>query len=124
MPRMRILTFITLCTINCSTAFAARISGKITDEKGQILAYASILIKGTTRGTTANKEGNYFLEVSAGTYTIVAQFVGYNRQEKNITIDNSDATIDFQLSLQQLSLKEVVVRPGGEDPAYDIMRNA
>jgi len=121
---MRILTFITLCTLNCSTAFAARISGKITDEKGQILAYASILIKGTTRGTTANKEGNYFLEVSAGTYTIVAQFVGYNRQEKTITIDNSDATIDFQLSLQQLSLKEVVVRPGGEDPAYDIIRNA
>lgn len=32
--------------------------------------------------------------------------------------------LNFQLTLQQLSLKEVVVRPGGEDPAYEIIRNA
>ncbi len=121
---MRLLTFITLF-IGCqSIAHAARISGKITDEKGQELVYASILIKGTTQGTSANKEGHYFLNLDPGTYTIVAQYVGYNRRKKTITVEKDDIILDFQLSLQQLSLKEVVVRPGAEDPAYAIIRNA
>jgi len=115
---------ITLCFLNYALVQAARITGKITDEKGQVLAYASILVKGTAHGTTANKDGNYFLQLDPGTYTIVAQYVGYNRQEKTVTLTADDAHVDFQLSLQQLSLKEVVVRPGGEDPAYEIIRNA
>ncbi len=48
-----------------------------------MLVYASILVKGTTQGTTANKEGNYFLQLEPGTYTIVAQYVGYNRLGEN-----------------------------------------
>lgn len=121
---MRILTFITLFIVSYTSGQAARISGKITDEKGQVLVYASILVKGSTYGTTANKEGDYFLQLDPGTYTIVAQYVGYKRQEKTITVGTDNIILDFQLSLQQLSLKEVVVRPGAEDPAYEIIRNA
>jgi hypothetical protein len=121
---MRFLTIIYLFIAYHATAQTARISGKITNEKGQMLVYASVLLKGTTHGTIANKEGAYFLQLEPGTYTIVAQYVGYNRQEKTITVGAEDITLDFQLSLQQLSLKEVVVRPGAEDPAYDIIRNA
>jgi hypothetical protein len=121
---MRLLTFITLFIGIHTSGQAARISGKVTDEKAQVLVYASILVKGSTQGTTANKEGEYFLQLEAGTYTIVAQYVGYSRQEKTITVGTDNIILDFQLSLQQLSLKEVVVRPGAEDPAYDIIRNA
>src|ERR1044072_8275804 len=121
---MRLLTLVTFFIVCYTTAQAARISGKITDEKAQMLVYASILVKGTTQGTTANKQGDYFLQLEPGTYTIVAQYVGYNRQEKTITVGADDLTLDFQLSLQQLSLKEVIVRPGAQDPAYEIIRNA
>src|SRR5687768_1826839 len=121
---MKLLTFITLFIGSYTSVQAARISGKVTDEKGQVLVYASILVKGTTQGTTANKEGDYFLQLDPGTYTIVAQYVGYNRQEKTITVGTDNIILDFQLSIQQLSLKEVVVRPGAEDPAYEIIRNA
>jgi hypothetical protein len=110
--------------LHCLSVLAGRISGAVTDEKGQVLAYASILVKGTTQGTTANKEGQYFLQLDTGTYTIVAQYVGYSRQEKTITIGADPVTLNFQLALQQLSLKEVVVRPGAEDPAYEIIRHA
>src|SRR5687767_12133163 len=110
--------------IHCLSVLAGRISGAVTDEKGQVLAYASILVKGSTQGTTANKEGEYFLQLDPGTYTIVAQYVGYSRQEKTITVGPDNIILDFQLSLQQLSLKEVEVRPGAEDPAFDIIRNA
>lgn len=106
------------------TSYAGRVTGIISDEKGHPLAYASILVKGTTKGTTANNEGRYFIDLDPGTYTVIAQYVGYTRVEKKLVLDEKNQTLDFQLSLLQLSLKEVVVRPGGEDPAYEIMRNA
>ncbi|WP_205511135.1 DUF5686 and carboxypeptidase regulatory-like domain-containing protein [Longitalea arenae] len=121
---MRILTFFTFFIVCYTSVQAGRISGKVTDEKGQALVYASILVKGTTLGTTANKQGDYFLQLDPGTYTIIAQYVGYGRQEKTITVGADDLILDFQLSIQQLTLKEVVVRPGAEDPAYAIIRQA
>src|SRR5579871_548912 len=121
---MRHFLFYFLISILCSTSFAGRISGTITDDKGNILPYASILVKGTSRGTTANNEGKYFLNLDPGSYTIICQYVGYERKEKKITIESENMVVDFQLSLQQLSLAEVVVKPGGEDPAYEIIRQA
>jgi hypothetical protein len=121
---MRKLPLLFISIITGLTALAGRISGTVTDDKGQLLAYASILVKGTTLGTIANKDGHYFLQLEAGTYTIVAQYVGYSRQEKNITIGATDVTCNFQLSIQQLTLKEVTVMPGAGDPAYEIIRQA
>ena len=103
---------------------AIKVTGKVTDDKGNALAYASILIKGTTRGVTAGNEGRYALDLAPGTYTLVCQYVGYTRREKTITVGTEALTVDFQLSPQQLSMAEVVVRPGGEDPAYAIIRHA
>ena len=39
-------------------------------------------------------------------------------------MSESDIQLDFHLTRQTLLLKEAVVRPGGEDPAYEIIRNA
>src|SRR5262245_16968288 len=105
-----------------SMARAGKVFGTVTDEKGNLLPFASILVKGTPAGTSANNEGKYFLQLSPGEYVIVAQYVGYQRQERAITVTGSDIQLDFKLSLQNLSLKEVVVKPGAEDPAYEIIR--
>jgi len=107
-----------------AVALAGKVHGSVTDEKGNLLPFASILVKGTSIGTSANNEGKYFLHLSPGKYVIVAQYVGYQREEKNIVVTEADKQVDFKLSLQNFSLKEVVVRPGGEDPAYEIIRNA
>ncbi len=105
-------------------AYAVRISGTVTDEKGNALAYASILVKGTSRGVTAGIDGKYALDLAPGTYTLVCQYVGYTRKETRVTLGDSPFVANFHLSLQQLSMKEVIVRPGGEDPAYEIIRHA
>ena len=105
-------------------ARAGRISGKISDDKGNPLAYASIFIKGGTLGTTANNQGNYYLELEPGVYTVYCQYVGYGRAEKKVTVTTGNTNIDFTLSPQQTTMKEVVVHAGGEDPAYEIIRNA
>ena len=105
-------------------AWAGKVYGTISDEKGNLLPFASILVKGTPQGTSANNEGKYFLNLSPGKYVIVAQYVGYQRAEKTIEINDEDVELNFRLALQNLAMKEVVVRPGAEDPAYEIIRNA
>jgi Family of unknown function (DUF5686)/CarboxypepD_reg-like domain len=103
---------------------ATKIAGVITDDKGNILPFASVFIKGSSQGTTSNNHGKYFLDLPEGSYTIVCQYVGYTRQEKKITVGKELVTLDFHLSIQQTYLKEVTIKPGGEDPAYEIIRHA
>lgn len=122
MLRHLILTVLVL--LSFAGVYATRITGTVRDDKGTILPYSSILVKGTTRGVTAGSEGRYVLDLAPGSYTIVCQYVGYTRQEKKITVADAPLVLDFSLSALQLSMAEVVVRPGGEDPAYDIIRHA
>jgi hypothetical protein len=120
---MRHLSFILCLSLISVTSFAGRISGLITDEKGNGLGYASVLVKGTTKGTTANSEGKYFLNLEPGTYTLVCQHVGFAREEKKLVVGNEEVAVNFQLHVQELTLSEVVIKKG-EDPAYAIIRQA
>lgn len=105
-------------------SFAGKISGLITDDKGNPLAYASVSVKGTTKGTTSNGSGRYSITLTPGKYTLVCQYVGYGKSEKTITVTDGEETVNFSLSIQELTLGEVVVKRGGEDPAYEIIRQA
>lgn len=107
------LLIVAILILSSLAVHAGRISGTVTDEKGNLLPFASILVKGTTKGTTSNSDGRYFMTLEAGTYTIICQYVGYKRQEKIIELTNGDDTrLDFRLSLQELSMAAVVVKPG------------
>ncbi len=104
-------------------SIAAKISGQITDEKGNPLPYSSIFIKGTTIGTTANIDGKYMLQLSPGTYTVICQHVGYGKKEKQVILNEESQILNFQLSVQELMLSEIVLVKG-EDPANEIIRQA
>ena len=104
-------------------AFAGKIKGNITNQDGDPLPFASISVKGTTLGATASSTGEYFLMLSPGTYTLVCQHVGFERQEKKVTVLRDDIQLNFQLEKQTLTLGEVIVTQG-EDPAYEIIRQA
>ncbi|MBC7721709.1 MAG: carboxypeptidase-like regulatory domain-containing protein, partial [Pedobacter sp.] len=103
--------------------WAGTISGSVTDAKGNLLPYSSILIKGSAKGTTANAKGFYSFVLGDGKYTLVCQRVGFKTIEKTVVI-SGDAVVDFVLLDQQYQLQEVVVKNGAEDPAYAIIRKA
>ena len=86
-------------------AHAVKVSGVITDDKGNILPFASVFVKGSSMGTTSNDRGKYFLDLPAGSYTIVCQYVGYGRQEKIVKLVSESIILDFQLSIQRTNLK-------------------
>lgn len=113
-----------MLVLHIAIAQAGRISGTVTSEKGEPLPYASIFIKGTTRGTTTNNQGTYFFDLEPGKYTLICQYVGYGRVEKTIEVSQAPQTLHFTLAQQQTVMKEVVVRANAEDPAYEIIRSA
>lgn len=118
----RIVLF-AFCFLSLLCARAAHVTGLVTDASGRPLAYASVLVKGSSRGTVAGSQGRYSLELSAGTYTLICQFIGYRAQEQKITITSSDVVMDFRLEVQEFKMEEVIIKRG-EDPAIAIMKQA
>ncbi|MEO7209932.1 MAG: DUF5686 and carboxypeptidase regulatory-like domain-containing protein [Chitinophagaceae bacterium] len=103
---------------------AQQISGKITGPDGKPLPFASITLKNSGKGVTANEDGKYVMQLQAGDYTIIAQYVGYARVEKKVVIKNQSQIIDFNLSPLSNDLSNVIISTNEEDPAYEIIRHA
>ena len=110
--------------ISITVSYSQNIYGVVYDEKDQPLPFSSILLKGTTRGASANNKGEFAFNLPAGTYTLVCQHVGYEKQEMKVILNGKDVEINFKLYPQQLQLKEIVIKSGAEDPAYEIIRQA
>lgn len=107
-----------------SQVFAAKIKGKITDENKQGLPFVTVYIEGTTLGSTSNADGQYFLELADGNYTLVFRHLGYETQTRQLSISGKDIEINIEMKLQSVQLKEVTVSAKDEDPAYPIIRQA
>jgi TonB-linked SusC/RagA family outer membrane protein len=83
------------------------VTGRVTNaEDTQPIPGASIAIKGTTRGTTADGDGKFRIVLSASDNTLIVSFVGMNRQEINI---GNQSVINVQLQPDSRQLTEVVV---------------
>lgn len=83
------------------------VSGTVTDDTGEALPGASVLIAGTTNGTITDVEGHYSLNVpDAQTATLIFSFVGYLSEEMPVANQN---VINISLVPDILSLGEVVV---------------
>ncbi|GAC1416877.1 MAG: SusC/RagA family TonB-linked outer membrane protein [Flavisolibacter sp.] len=82
------------------------ITGRVTDEKGVGIPNASINVKGTRNGTTADAEGNFSLTVVANAQVLEVSSLSYEPQE--VSIRNSNA-VSITLSTRNQALNEVVV---------------
>ncbi|MDG3581692.1 SusC/RagA family TonB-linked outer membrane protein [Galbibacter pacificus] len=88
-----------------SFAFSQNISGTVTDVQGTPLPGVSIMIEGTSNGTTTDFDGKYTIEASTSavlTYT----YLGMKTQTRQV---GSNTTIDVTLQEDATSLDEVVV---------------
>jgi hypothetical protein len=122
---MRYLVIILALVLSNELSFAQLINltGKISDDKGRAVSFASIYLKNTTKGTSANQEGVYRLGLNAGKYELVISAVGYQQVIQPIEI-RQDQQLNFVLKEAAYQLKDVVVRADDEDPAYAIIRSA
>ena len=116
MKHFFLLAFIISSVI--ANAQSGSISGTLQDgeSEGQPLPFASIIIKGSTQGTTSDFDGNYIIEnVAPGTYTIEFSFVGYETTEIAGVQVNADSNTPLNTSLKAsaAALDEVIITAGG-----------
>jgi hypothetical protein len=91
------------------------ISGNITDAtSGEDLIGATVFIKSTSTGTTANTYGFYSLSLPKGKQIVSFSFIGYKTIIREVTL-NKDMTINIQLRPDETLLDEVVISVEGED---------
>ena len=82
-----------------------KITGTITDEKGETIIGANVVVKGTTNGTVTDFDGNFSLLANAGS-TLQISYIGYYMKE--ITVGSS-STYQIKLKENTQILDEVVV---------------
>ncbi|WP_435356388.1 TonB-dependent receptor [Emticicia sp. SJ17W-69] len=109
LPSTKIWSVLVLVLIG-NMAFAQnKISGKVTDAKNEALVGTSIVIKGTTKGTTANANGEFSIDnVANGAYKLSISFLGYSSREIEVNVPQT-GSLTIQMQENQADLDEVVV---------------
>ena len=91
-----------------------KVSGKITSPNKEVIDFASVYLKGTAYGGSADSKGIYQISAPAGEYTLVVSAIGYKTIEKPVKlIAGNDLTLDFVVSSDATQLEEVVVVSNG-----------
>ena len=101
----RTLVFLFAFTIQISFSQEKTVSGTVSDASGMPLPGASVVVKGTSTGTSTDFDGKYSINVEVGQF-LVFSYVGYSKKEIQITSLNK---IDVVLIEDAESLDEVVV---------------
>ena len=79
-----------------------RLTGRVTDDKGQAVVGASVIVKGTTQGITTDSNGSFALDLANGDITLVVSFIGYRTQE--VAIPRSQSRIDVELAPESIAV--------------------
>ncbi|MEO0405270.1 MAG: carboxypeptidase-like regulatory domain-containing protein, partial [Bacteroidota bacterium] len=103
------LLFIAL--VLSTSAFAQGIiRGKVSDAMdGSPMFGTNVTIKGTTKGSMTDFDGNYSIEnLDPGTYTLVASFVAYKTiTEENVVVKDGEVTIiNFNLASETFVIEQ------------------
>ena len=92
------------------------ITGTVTDKANAMpLPGVNVIIKGTSRGTSTDFDGNFTLEVNQGE-TIVVSYLGYTTQE---IVFSGGSTLDVALVEDAAQLDEVVLIGYGSTTKQD-----
>ncbi len=104
-------------TLN-QNAVAEIIKGRVVDDKGESLPGVTILVKGTTKGTTTDIDGNYSISAEIGD---VLQFSYVGLETKSVTV--TGRTLNITLTGSGETLQDVVVI-GSRNPTRTVTESA
>lgn len=100
-----------------STFLHAQVSGTVLDDTSQPLLGVSVIVKGTSTGTTSDFDGNYSIDANQGD-TLVFSYVGFETQEVVVTGNTVNVTMQSGVSL------ETVVLVGSRAPGRTAITSA
>ncbi|MBF9221168.1 SusC/RagA family TonB-linked outer membrane protein [Hymenobacter ruricola] len=94
-----------------------QLTGKVTSPNGEGLPGVTIVVKGTTLGTSSNADGSFSLAVPETPGTLVFSFVGFQTQERPFA---GPENFSIRLADDTKSLDEVVVVGYGTQKRSDV----
>ncbi|MEZ4983097.1 MAG: carboxypeptidase-like regulatory domain-containing protein, partial [Saprospiraceae bacterium] len=87
MKKLSLMFFMVLFAM--SFALAQRtVVGMVTDDSGDALIGATVLVKGTSEGTVTDLDGKYSVTVPSGSNTLVFSYTGFETQEIELGASN------------------------------------
>ncbi|MHA4847294.1 TonB-dependent receptor [Flavitalea antarctica] len=92
-------------TATSPATFDRPVSGKVTDVDGKPLDGVSVMVKGSSRGTTTGADGTFRLQVADDDEYLVFSRVGYTNREEKI----NGNVIEVKLAAGTLNFDEVIV---------------
>jgi TonB-linked SusC/RagA family outer membrane protein len=113
--RVFVMLFL-LGTVTSVYAQKQVVTGRITDVAGEGMPGVNVLLKGSTVGTTSDKEGNFSIEAAA-TDILVFSFIGYKSQELPV---GNQTNVNIALEEDVETLSEIVVIGYGEVKKSDV----
>ena len=115
MRKLLLLVLVFLSGLSYAVAQNA-VTGTVTDENGEGVPGANVIIKGTSRGTITDMDGAYSLD-AASSDVLVFTYVGYSTVEIPVGSQNS---INVSLSEDIAALDEIVVTGYGTQVRKEI----
>jgi TonB-linked SusC/RagA family outer membrane protein len=103
---LALISFLFLFALQESFAQTRTITGKVTDEKGNSVAGATVAVKGSTGGTATDSSGNFSLSAPAKAKTLTVSSIGYAALDFPIGIGKDLA---ISITAQGAALNDVVV---------------
>ena len=121
-PRIRNLALALLfallsLSVGAQNGGGGSVSGIVKDPNGQPVLGVTVVVPGTTRGTTTDADGRYTIEAATGE-TLNFSYIGYKQQTLRV---NGQTRIDVTLEEDNTSLEEVVVVGYGLQKRRDIV---
>lgn len=93
------------------------IRGKVTTLNGEPIPGVSILVPGSTQGTTTDVDGNYSVNVSSEANSLQFSFIGMKTQIVNIS---NRTVVNIQMEDETIGLEEIVAIGYGTQRKSDV----
>ena len=107
------------------TGAAQTLTGRVVDAAGEPIAFANLVLEGTTRGGSSGADGRFAVELGGlPEGTLVTHAIGYADLRRDVTAADTARDLRLELQPQTYTLSLTEASAGAEDPALRIMREA
>ena len=116
--RVIVRCFALLVAVSMPLALFAQtgtVAGRVTDQDGNPLVGANVLIVGTNMGAATGMDGDYSMaSVTAGDYKVSANYIGYATSSEQVSVLAGSVTeLNFSLRASAIDMNEIVVTGTG-----------
>src|SRR6476620_8616824 len=110
-PAILLLFFILAAILPCYAQEHGNLTGRVVDQKGVVLPGASVVVEGSTLGTSTDLNGIFTLRgVPVGEKKITVEYLGYMPFSLTVTIEKGKTiNRDFKLTETTKTMKTIVV---------------